>query len=111
MVLECSNNHIHTQICLFFEHIYPPHAPRNNICFVPPPFSLLHDPRTKSTSIPPEIIRRPYSRLSFYPRRKKRILRLPVDVVAHHGKTHWQILSLEVLCKSQDGVVLRHTGA
>ena len=88
---------------------YP--ASRTDTCPVPPPLSVFHDPRTKRTSIPPEIIRRPYSRLSFYPRRIKRVPRLPVDIVAHHGKARWEILSLEELCKSQDGVVLRHGGA
>src|SRR5660397_59456 len=104
---------------LMLEHPYSPlmiplRLPKHLIMIphlMPHPLYLPHDPRTKRTSIPPEIIRRPYSRLCFYPRRKKRIIRLPVDVVAHHGKTRWQILSLEVLCKSQGGVVLRHTGA
>ncbi len=75
---------------------------------VPPPISLPHDLRTKSASIPPEIIRRPYAGLCLYPRRGKRILRLPVDIVAHHGKARRQILSLEVLCQRQGGVMLRH---
>jgi hypothetical protein len=52
-----------------------------------------------------------YARLSFYPRSKKRILRLPVDVVSHHGKVRWEVISLEVLYKGQGGVVLRYTGA
>ena len=77
---------------------------------VPHPLYLPHDLRAERTSIPPEIVRRPYSRLSLYPSRVQRISRLPVYVVAHHRKAQRQLLSLEVLSQRQNGVVLRDCG-
>lgn len=86
------------------EILDPLHLPQHFIMISHPipSISLMISGRNALPQLP-EIVCHPYSRSSLNPRRKKRILRLPVNIVAHHGEPLRRRRAFEVLCKSQGG--------